>query len=157
MPEPPDRDRLVRLKDIPRCDAGSPCPAVVADEQLAHLSFYSAAEEDMAVIVTFWAAADLRFGSPGESALEDHALNARGLRPGKAYEVLRSSWLGNRRAQAAERSIEAVEDLKRLRHYVFSFHDSLFECLSEGYTVKEVPGPTPLKLAVELAMELRGV
>ena len=157
MPEPQDRDRLVRLKDIPRCDAGSPCPAVVSDEQLAHLAFYSADEEDMAVLVTFWAAADLRFGSPAEDALEDHSLHARGLKPGKAYEVLRSSWLGNRRAQAAERSIEAVEELKRLHHYVFVFHASLFECLAEGYSVKVVPGPTPLKSAVELAVELRGV
>ena len=157
MPDPAERDRLARLKDIPRCDAGSPCPAVVADEQLAHLAFYSAEVEDRTVLVTFWACADLRFGSPGEDALEDHPLRARGLKPGKAYEVLRSSWLGNRRAQAAERSIEAVEDLKRLHHYVFSFHSSLFECLCEGYTVKVVPGPTPLKSAVELAMELRGV
>lgn len=157
MPDPLERDRLARLKDIPRCDAESPCPAVVADEQLAHLAYYSSDREDRAVLVTFWATADLRFGSPAESALEDHPLHARGLRPNRAYEVLRSSWLGNRRAQAAERSIEAVEDLKRLHHYVFTFHDSLFECLCEGYTFKEVPGPTPLKSAVELAMEMRGV
>lgn len=137
-------EKRVRLRDIPACDAEAPCPAVVSDEGLAHLAFYSDDAEDVTVVVTFWGCAEHRFGS-GPARL------------GRAHEVQGSAWLHARRAQAVELSPEAVEALKRLRHYSFGFRDSAFECLAEGYTVKSLPGHTPLKSASDLAQDLRGV
>lgn len=144
MPEPQARDRRVPLKDAPRWDHEAPWPAVVADAGLAHLGYYARSQEDVTVVVTFWGCADLRFGPPEE-------------KPGRAWEVLGSSWLADRRAQAAERSIEAVQELARLRHFVFAFPGSTFECLAEGMSDKERPGHTPLNAASDLAQELRNV
>ena len=136
-------EKKTRLRDVPPCDAEAPCPAVVGDEGLAHLAFYSDDAEDITVIVTFWGCADIRFGSGGG-------------KPG-AQEVINSAWLHARRAQAAEASPEAVEVLKNLRHYAFAFPAYAFECLADGYSFKTRPGHTPLKSASELAQELRGV
>ncbi|MBI3299634.1 MAG: hypothetical protein HYZ75_15825 [Elusimicrobia bacterium] len=133
----------MRLKDVPNCDSEAPCPAVVADEGLAHLAFYSDDEEDITVIVTFWGCAALRFGAGGGKL--------------DAQELTDSKWLHARRAAAVEASPEAVRALKNLHHYSFTFPAWSFECLADGYTVKTRPGHTPLKSASDLAQDMRGV
>lgn len=137
-------EKPVRLKDIPRWDAESPCPAVVGDEDLAHLAFYSDDAEDVTVVVTFWGCVEHRFG-------------ANGSKGGKAVEVLGSGRLHDMRTAAAERSVAAVRALKNLRHYRFQFPEAEFECLADGYSVKEAPGHTPLKSASTLAQDMRNV
>ncbi|MDE2292399.1 MAG: hypothetical protein KGL53_09975 [Elusimicrobia bacterium] len=144
MAEDGGRDRRVVLKDVPRWDPEAPFPAVVADEGLAHLAYYARTEEDVTVVVTVWGCVELRFGPPDVKA-------------GRACEVLDSTWLADRRAAAAERSIEAVRDLRRLRHFVFPFPGSTCEVLADGYGVHQRPGHTPLKAASDLAQELRNV
>lgn len=139
-----DAERTSRLKDVPRWDASAPCPAVVGDEDLAHLAFYSDDAEDVTVVVTFWGCVEHRFGSSG----------AKGAR---AVEVLGSRRLHALRAEAAERSVAAVRALKNLRHFRFAFPEADFECLADGYSVKELPGHTPLKSASNLAAEMRNV
>lgn len=140
----PEPEKAVRLKDIPRWDAESPCPAVVGDEDLAHLAFYSDEAEDVTVVVTFWGCVEHRFG-------------ARGAAGGKALEVRESRRLHELRAAAAERSVAEVRALKNLRHFRFQFPGADFECLADGYTVKEMPGHTPLKSASTLAQDMRNV
>lgn len=140
----PAPEKTVRLKDIPRWDVESPCPAVVGDEDLAHLAFYSDDAEDVTVVVTFWGCVEHRFG-------------AKGAKGGKALEVVGSRRLHELRAEAAERSVDAVRALKNLRHFRFSFPEADFECLADGYTVKELPGHTPLKSASDLAQDMRNV
>lgn len=137
-------EKPVRLKDIPRWDAESPCPAVVGDEDLAHLAFYSDDAEDVTVVVTFWGCVEHRFG-------------ANGAKGGKAVEMLGSGRLHEMRTAAAERSVAAVRALKNLRHFRFQFPEADFECLADGYSVKETPGHTPLKSASTLAQEMRNV
>lgn len=137
-------EKAVRLKDVPRADALAPCPAVVGDEELAHLAFYSDDAEDVTVVVTFWGCVEHRFAAvPGEG--------------GRAFEVMDSQRLHALRAEAAERSVAAVKALKKLRHFRFHFPEALFECLADGYTVKALPGHTPLRSASELAQDLRNV
>lgn len=136
-------EKLARLKDAPRWDAKAPCPAVVADEGLVHLAYYRPSREDKAAVLTFWNCAGHRAGGPGP-------------RPG-AWEVLDSAWVHERRARAVEEGPEALKPLGRLRHFLFGFPDSSFECLADGFSVKERPGHTPLKVAGDVALETRGV
>lgn len=137
-------EKAVRLKDVPRWDAEAPCPAVVGDEDIAHLAFYSDDPEDVTVVVTFWGCVEHRFAAvPGKD--------------GRALEVVESQRLHALRAEAAERSVAAVRALKKLRHFRFQFPEALFECLADGYTVKALPGHTPLKSASDLAQDLRNV
>ncbi|TBR26222.1 hypothetical protein EPO15_00570 [bacterium] len=140
----PAPEKPARLKDIPRWDTEAPCPAVVGDEEMAHLAFYSDDDEDITVVVTFWGCVEHRFGGAGAAG-------------GKAVEVLNSRRLHERRAAAADRSVEEVRALKRLRHFRFTFPDADFECLADGYTVKQMPGHTPLKAASDLAVDMRNV
>jgi hypothetical protein len=139
-----DGEKTLRLKDVPRWDAEAPCPAFVGDEELAHLAFYSDGAEDVTVVVTFWNCVEHRFG-------------ARAGKDGRACEVVGSRRLHELRAAAAERSVASVRALRRLRHFRFTFPEAEFECLADGYSVKEQPGHTPLKSASDLAQELRNV
>lgn len=138
LPEKP-----VRLKDAPRWDAKAPCPAVVADEGLVHLAYYRPSREDKAAVLTFWNCAGHRTGGPGPRA--------------GAWEVPDSPWVHERKARAVEEGPEALKPLARLRHFLFSFPESSFECLADGFSVKELPGRTPLRVASDVALETRGV
>jgi len=137
-------EKVVRVRDIPPWDGEAPCPAVVGDEELAHLAFYSDDAEDVTVVVTFWGCVEHRFAAaPGKG--------------GRATEVMDSARLHALRSEAAERSVASVRALKKLRHFRFQFPEAVFECLADGYTVKELPGHTPLKSASTLAQDLRNV
>ncbi|MBI2362747.1 MAG: hypothetical protein HYV15_05125 [Elusimicrobia bacterium] len=136
-------EKLLRLKDAPRWDPEDPCPAVVADEGLVHLAYYRPTREDKTAVLTFWNCAGHRAGPPAP-------------KPG-AWEVEGSPWVHERRSRAVEEGPEALKPLGRLRHFLFSFPESSFECLADGFSVKEAPGHTPLKVATDLALETRGV
>jgi hypothetical protein len=73
------------------------------------------------------------FGWPNDEALHAHALNDKGLEPYAAYEVLDSSWLSS----VEQRNREAFPKSRfTLKHFIFSFHDSTFECLARDFRMK---------------------
>jgi hypothetical protein len=45
------------------------------------------------------------------------------------------------------------EGFARLRHYVFAFHDSTFECVARSFTAVEVEGPLT-RVAQDMAKTL---
>jgi hypothetical protein len=80
-----------------------------------------------------------RFGYPNDEALQGHPLRNSGLHAYGCFEVLDSTWKA------------ALEQQNRIafpgwagwgwaRHFVFTFHDSTFECLAEGFAVRSVGG-----------------
>ncbi|QDU47118.1 hypothetical protein Mal52_56460 [Symmachiella dynata] len=73
-----------------------------------------------------------RFGAPNDEALSGHPLYGRGLQPYDAFEVINSRWLVEelRQNQVAFPNYEFS-----CRHFIFTFHDSSFECLAEDLSV----------------------
>src|SRR5437868_4888104 len=74
----------------------------------------------------------VKFGHPNDEARPGHPLYHHGLNRGGygIYEVLNSSWI------AEMMKINSVQfpDTKwpHLRHFIFSFHESTLECITEG-------------------------
>jgi hypothetical protein len=144
-------DSVVEQHDAPRPDIGAPLPLVVSDEShvlLAYLvsepdpnwdgsytTVVSPDSQGMAVaLVRFgWPYAHL-FGPPNDEAFGGHPLASRGLHPYAVFEVRQSSWI--RRLERMN-SVHPRHDRERflagLRHFVFAFHDSTFECIAEGF------------------------
>ncbi len=149
-------DRVERLKDVPRSDAGAPAPALVADEHRLLLAYLVGDDGNRANAIeanaTEWGSGEsvaiVRFdpcfahfaGPPGDEISLSHPLAARGLRPYGAYEVIRSPWIRELAAADAVHPRHRPDSFAKKRHFIFTFHDSTFECIADGYAARVVVG-----------------
>ena len=142
-----DRDRVLSLSAAPEPDVGAPLPAVVCTE--GHLLLaYIVSEPDPNWDGTYVTVVDTTtdgkpiaiaqftrprahlFGPPNDEAFAGHPLAARGLKPYAAWEVEHSSWI---RALSRMNSVHPAhrdEHFAHLRHFIFAFHDTTFECVA---------------------------
>ena len=72
-----------------------------------------------------------KFGYPNDEALRGHPLYKRGLEAYGVFEVLRSSWIRQMTEQNRV-SFPHTADSDQ-RHFIFTFHDSTFECVADSY------------------------
>ena len=131
-------DRVRELTNIPAMDVGAPCPLVFADEAGLVLAYrvrdeppYQPTTQPLAV-VRFHGSYFHSFGPPNDEALDGHPLSGRGLHSYGVFEVNGSSLL---RGLERMNSIHPNHDPRRfnaLTHYIFTFHDSTFECVAES-------------------------
>src|SRR5258708_14469275 len=79
------------------------------------------------------------FGPPGEDAISGHPLSGRGLYPGGAFRVDGSS-LVRHLARMTDVEGSNPTNFEALAHFIFTFHDSTFECVAESFeaTVEQV-------------------
>jgi hypothetical protein len=151
------RDRVVELSEVPQSSVGAPLPVVLADEHSVLLA-YLAEERDPAwdgttirevtfesaepaALVRFERTWSFQFGAPNDEAFRGHALHDRGLHPYAAFEVEHSSWLRGLERMNSVHEHHRPADFLLLRHYIFAFHDSTFECAARGFTVERRDGP----------------
>lgn len=164
-----NRDRVVALDDVPQSSIGAPLPVVVADEHTLQLAYYRSAPDPawdgssariidantqgMVALVRFMHAYAWFHGPPNDEAFEGHPLESRGLRPYAAFRVENSSWVRRLERMNAVHEHHVPETFASLRHYVFAFHDSTFECVAHSFTAVEVEGPLA-RVAQEMAATL---
>ena len=148
---------MIELEGVPQSCVGAPMPFVVSDEHkilLAYLVQEIPSDWDGAsvrvvnqqtpdeplALVEFTRYSTFMFGAPNDEAFSGHPLASHGLHPYGAFEVKNSSWV--RQLERMNR-VHYQHDPKRfdtLKHFVFAFHDSTFECAAEGFTVSEHRG-----------------
>jgi hypothetical protein len=121
-------DRVHELPDVLLPSSGAPDPIVLADEDT--------------LVITYITATDETFAS--------HPLTGRGLRPCGAFEVQSSSWLRDLEVRNRGHPRHDPQLFHQLRHWVWTFHDSVLECAALTYTVVEAQG-----LADDLLPQMR--
>jgi hypothetical protein len=158
MYESDELDQVVKLKDVPQSSVGAPIPIVLAGEHDVMLAYYlenvpdgwdgttirivsSGTEDEPVAIVRFKRCLVHMFGPPNDESFSGHPLSSRGLGPYGAFEIVDSSWL---RILERMNSVHEHHDKKRFlenrKHFIFSFHDSTFECIAEDFTVEIAKG-----------------
>jgi hypothetical protein len=161
-----DKDSVVEIIGAPKLSPGAPCPIVLCDEHSLILSYiifekypappprpggglqviFSDPSQTKWAIVEFHRPTAHMFGPPNDEAFSGHPLASRGLGPYAIYEVRNSSWvrqLESMNSVHPQHNPKAYDDLK---HYVFAFHDSTFECIARGFNATIVTGPEKLIL-----------
>ena len=151
------RPELKVLQDIPQMSGGAPLPVTLQSEGiccLAYLCNTSApdwdgrsvrvvshdTDDEPVAIVTFKGVAATYFGSPNDEALRGHPLHDRGLKHYSAFDVANSEWIASLERMNRVHPYHKAERFRELRHYVFTFHDSTFECVAKGYAVELITG-----------------
>jgi hypothetical protein len=120
---------VISLDDLPLQEAGAPLPFVVASDNDLLLAYETRLGDEIAVL-KFVGPFAHSFGPPNDEALHGHPLAKNGLHAYGNFEVLNSPWVA-----AAERMnrVHPFHDPRRfaaLRHFAFTFHDTMFECLA---------------------------
>jgi dienelactone hydrolase len=110
--------------------------------------------EEPAAIVFFPSFTAFTFGGPKDEALHGHPLHGRGLEPYGAFEVKRSTWISELEQMNSVHERHDPRRYARLRHFVFTFHDTPFECVAQAFDVY-VTGGSHAALLVEMQSLLR--
>jgi hypothetical protein len=81
-------------------------------------------------IVEFDLCSTTQFGYPNDEARRGHPLYERGLVGYGVYEVCNSSWVKLETEQNRVAFPNTPDSTQR--HFIFTFHDSTFECIARG-------------------------
>jgi hypothetical protein len=147
------RDRVRELTDVPPPSSGAPVPLVLADEGTLVVTYITAkpsagqadgsgspSAEEAAAVVVFRQCYASHFGPPNDEAFASHPLADRGLRPYGAFEVEHSSWLRGFEIRNRHHPRRDPGLFQQLRHWVWTFHDSVLECAARSYTALDAEG-----------------
>ncbi len=153
-----DLDTVAELTRAPQSSVGAPLPVVLANEGALLLAYLiedmpadwdgtsvrlvgpDSAEGTLALI-SFSRPYAHAFGPPNDEAFAGHPLAGRGLHPYGAFEIRASSWVRQLERMNRVHEYHRAEQFDPLRHFIFAFHDSTFECVAEDFTVSLHPGP----------------
>lgn len=144
-----ERDRVLELKDVPQSSVGAPMPIVLSNEHRVLLGYImeetsaaTAVDDDSHdehfALIDFAVYSSYMFGPPNDEAFEGHPLASRGLSPYGSFQIEDSSWIRQLERMNSVHSNHIRFD--RYKHFVFTFHDSTFECVAEGFTVSQHHG-----------------
>lgn len=130
--------KAVEIRTIPQMDTGAPTPLVLADDSRVLLSYLNVHPDTdgKSTFVSFEHKAAHSLGSPGDETLHGHPLYASGLKHYAALEVTNSPWIESLERTNSVHAHHSAQRFQRLRHFVFTFHDSTFECVAESLTWK---------------------
>ena len=108
--------------------AGTPSPRIFSDEQKLLLTYST--NDDRNVVIIFPSVSIYKFGAPNDETLPGHPLYSKGLGYNNVFEILNSSWIDEtEKINSVHPRHDKEWFLKDKKHLVFSFHDSIFECI----------------------------
>lgn len=152
-------EETAMLLDYPYpCDIGAPLPHVISDGNRTFLIYYinehhpkwSAADKkiidlnsghnDMTALVEFINCYNYKFGGINDEVISGHPLYSHGLEAYEAHEMIHSKWLDEEEKINSIHSNYSHAVWEKRKHYIFTFHDEIFECIAEGYRVEIFKG-----------------
>lgn len=132
-----EKDKVVRLDLGVSPEAGVSGALLLQNEYAAYLTFNAMRprsdgmyEEAGIAIVEFIRCSTTKFGYPNDEAIGGHPLSSKGLEAYDIFEVLNSSWIIEQEKQNRI-SFPDRTHMSWKRHFIFTFHDSTFECLAQ--------------------------
>lgn len=146
------RDKVVELHGPPQSSVGAPCPMILAGEGYLYLAFFlqdkpagwdcstvRVVGEDTSgesvALISFTRFYAHYFGPPNDEALSGHPLASRGLQRYSFSEVEDSSWVRTLERMNSVHPYHRPKSFEKLRHFIFTFHDTTFECVAEDFSL----------------------
>jgi hypothetical protein len=136
-------DTVVELKDVPRPQSGD-APIIFSTEHRLVIGYDAPDEPPYPpttapfCVVRFNRPYFHLFRPPTHETIESHPLWGRGLCLYKALRVDRSSLVRKLERMDSACDSHYLIDFEAFQHYIFTFHDSTFECVAESFKVTVV-------------------
>lgn len=144
-------DKVIEIKDVPASSVGAPLPHVLAGEHELFLIYLAedapddwdgssarvvdSTSAEPVVVIRFSRFRAHFSGPPNDEAFGGHPLSERGLEPYGCFEVTSSSWIDALERMNSVHPYHKKEHFSDYRHFAFTFHDSIFECVAESFSV----------------------
>jgi hypothetical protein len=143
-----DQDIVEVVEGFPRQAGGAPAPTVIGTDGCDALCYYVDFDESgtldqpisisndstgQIAVVTFKYCFLYKFGYPNDEGLPEHSLYESGVQYYQLHRIRNSSWIAE---LASKSTLTWSEDC----HYIFTFHDSTFECIGRGIKFEVRPG-----------------
>lgn len=120
-------------------DNGAPEPFVFSNEKNLYLFFHKENQNDNEwVMLSFKNYFLFKFGLPREDS--EHPYSKYGLSGYGVFETNQSPWIDELKSINKNDQAYLKYGWNKLKHHIIPFHDSTFECISEGFDFKEVKG-----------------
>jgi hypothetical protein len=150
-------DQVHVLSDVPFPDPGSPDPLLLADEDTLAIAYRSAASGADAAgrssVLVFRQCFAIHFGLPNDHAFATHPLAERGLQPCGAFQVENSSWIRALEERNRGHQRHDPKLFAQLRHWVWTFHDTVLECAALSYAAEDLDRETDLLPAMRALLQ----
>jgi hypothetical protein len=123
-------------------DTGAPLPQLIANDYRTFLIFVLRNDHpedflgDSIALVQFHTCLSVKLGAPNEEVLNGHPLYGKGLEYYSAQIVRNSNWIQELETINKVHSHYRPELWRSVSHYIFGFHDKIFECIAQSYTVE---------------------
>ncbi len=139
-------------------DTGTPCPYVISNDFrifllysidttspswnkfLAEICVLDKEVENFIALVSFANYYCFRFGGINDEVLHAHPLYNHGLECYQIHEVINSSWISEQKKINSIHSNFNEIEWNEKRHFVFTFHDNIFECIANDFSIKAYKG-----------------
>jgi len=146
MYEVDDLDAVIEITEAPVPCGGAPLPIVLANDHGVVLSYwlpevpppYKSRGVESCAIVSFVRPAVHLLGQPNDEAIEGHPLWGRGLHIYGVFRVLNSSLIRSLEKMNSVHPRHNPDQYTSLSHYVFTFHDTCFECVAQSLSAESV-------------------
>ncbi|MEP0006231.1 MAG: hypothetical protein ABJ387_03155 [Balneola sp.] len=151
-------DIVNEIDTLPQSSVGAPIPFVIASESYVVLFYYlqntppdwdgqyvkvvgSNTRGEPLAIITFKICYAHFFGPPNDESFSGHPLASKGLGPYSVYEIDNSSWIKEFERRNSVHPYHNTEKfLLDKRHFIFSFHDTTFECIAKDFEIETKVG-----------------
>jgi hypothetical protein len=146
MYELTSNDKVVKITNIPKSDPGAPSPIVLASENNLVLvyqgfenidweksyeeAFPNGPQNRLIAVVRFGRVMAHMFGPPNDDTIEGHPLAEKGLEPYSIFRIDDSSWINKLEQMNSVHEFHSKSLFQGYIHYIFTFHDSTFECIA---------------------------
>jgi hypothetical protein len=137
----------------PAWSGGAPCPQVFSNGHEVYLIYYTNDDNDTLAMTIFSGCHSFRFGIVNDEASNGHPLYHKGLNIYKAHIIENSSWIEELKKIHKVHPRYSSKKWEGYKHYLFFFHDEIFEIITTDYKIERVE--LPLKeLAIDIAIRL---
>ena len=135
-------------------DTGAPCPYVLSSAGKTLLIYHlhemdpnwdgtyanivDSTSDDVfpLVLVEFIGCYSFKFGGANDEVLRGHPLWNKGLEGYQAHIIENSRWIQEERKINSVHAYYNEDRWKDKKHFIFTFHDELFECITESYKIE---------------------
>ena len=132
----------VGIADVPQMDTGAPTPIVLAEDGRVVLSYRLRAPlapepvtGSTSAYICFEGVSIHSLGGPNDETLHGHPLWEAGLRQYSAFIIENSPLIESLERMNSVHPFHKPERFLDLRHYIFTFHDSTFECVARSFSL----------------------
>ena len=143
--------------DLPQSSVGAPMPVVLSSEHDLYVAYYlqntpegwdgtsvrimsDIKSDEPVAIVKFPLYKAYLWGPPNDEAFAGHPLASKGLEPYGTFIIENSKWIEYYEKMNSVHPYHKKEYFEGYKHFIFSFHDTTLEVISESYEFEIIKG-----------------